>query len=702
MKNHLLIISLVVSLLFPALVLAATTKEVQIGGLVGYWPLDESSGPAYDHSGRGNTGSLVGSPSRTTGVFGNGLLLNGSSQYVNAGNGASLNLTKGTVSVWIKGPSCSGGDGGFCGIVVKQNAYSVMLLSNTLGFYDWGGAAFRSTGVNVADSQWHHVVLTFQSGVTNGTLMYLDGVLKLTTTMTISSQANNLLIGYGNSTTQYYNGTVDDVRVYNRLLTASEVSSLYRNTAKAKLGASGITIQNGTTLSSGLVGYWTLDGSKIVNNVIDSSANGNAGYLTGFTSTSSAETSGKLGGALLFRGNGGGAVNIPGFTSSTLSNYPLTISLWAKLIGNQALAGLIGQNSSASGWRMQIDTANNRLQFRSDTTTGTAPVSTIPNYALWNHYLITIDASGNLTYYVNGASVGTNAGVSALNWASSNLVIGNGGNLNAGSLEFNGPIDEVRMYNRVLSASEIKQLYQMTNDKVNAPVTTLTSGTTFKNTLVGHWTFDGSNFSDKVYDSSGNANNGYADGSVATSSMKTIGKSGQAILLNGSSSYVLVPDSASLNPGTGSFSVSAWVKEASCVPSMVIAAKSNGGGASSSYGWHLGVFGGTCAPQLHFATGASFTTISNSNGLTAGKWYHIVAVVDENNIANSVMYINASAVGTGVSNGGNSGPVTNTVPLAIGNESDGGFSWNGAIDDLRIYDRALTQAEVTQLYNLSK
>lgn len=205
--------------------------------LVGYWPMDELIGGAtYDASKNSNDGTIAigsgGSQSSTTqawtagtyGKFGASLNFDGTDDYVNNTNANVLQLTTGTESAWIK---TSNAGSSYRGIVVKRSAYGLFLEDGVLIAYDWGASSDRTTGINLADGNWHHVAMTFQSGVTNGTILYIDGSAKATTTITVSSQANAVLTGAGATDSQMFNGQIDDVRIYNKILSPSDILNLH-------------------------------------------------------------------------------------------------------------------------------------------------------------------------------------------------------------------------------------------------------------------------------------------------------------------------------------------------------------------------------------------------------------------------------------------------------------------------------------------
>ena len=102
---------------------------------------------------------------------------------------------------------------------------------------------------------------------------------------------------------------------------------------------------------------------------------------------------------------------------------------------------------------------------------------------------------------------------------------------------FKGTIDEVRIYNRALSATEVAKLYGSGAVKTNASSANLDNGSSLERGLVGHWTFDGADVTTVVADRSGQGNNGYFIGG-ATLSAKVIGKLGQALRFDGADDYL--------------------------------------------------------------------------------------------------------------------------------------------------------------------
>lgn len=196
---------------------------VPIIGLVSYYKLESNSNDSYGTNHGVNTDVTYGQ-----GKIGNGAVYNGSTSKTRVGNPINLQLSTGTVSAWIK---CTAQGANHRAIVVKENAYGLFLFNGTLVFYNWGSFGQygnNSTGINLADSLWHHVALVFESGTTLNYL-YIDGVLRLTFSMSVASQSTELVIGQSNYVGQAFTGIIDEVGIYNFKLTNTEIAALYNN-----------------------------------------------------------------------------------------------------------------------------------------------------------------------------------------------------------------------------------------------------------------------------------------------------------------------------------------------------------------------------------------------------------------------------------------------------------------------------------------
>ena len=197
--------------------------------------LDVDAAVSRSYSGSGLTANgLVGGIGGTLvngvgfGTTNNGyFIFDGSNDYINFGNSSTLQQSSGTLSAWAKASSPGGG---YRGIIAKQGVYGLFYTDSVLVAYDWAADAPRSTGVNIADNAWKNVVLTYQSGVSNGTRIYINGVSVLTTTITIQSQGANLFGGAEANASQFAACQISSFNMYNRALTAQEVLQNYNAT----------------------------------------------------------------------------------------------------------------------------------------------------------------------------------------------------------------------------------------------------------------------------------------------------------------------------------------------------------------------------------------------------------------------------------------------------------------------------------------
>jgi len=188
-----------------------------------------------DISGNGNTGTLTNGPTYSSANFGS-IVFDGTNDYVNCGNAANLQITVGTISAWF---NANNGNSGYNGIITKQFAWSLFVGDNLLITYDWGNGTNRSTGITVGNSTWNYAAMTFTETVgtpSNNAIIYLNGTSVLTTTVKHSDQAGSVVIGEGGvGVSQNFGGNIAQASVYNRVLTATEITQNY-NALKGRFG----------------------------------------------------------------------------------------------------------------------------------------------------------------------------------------------------------------------------------------------------------------------------------------------------------------------------------------------------------------------------------------------------------------------------------------------------------------------------------
>jgi hypothetical protein len=464
-------------------------------GLVGYWPLDGkttnwATGKTNDVSGNANTGQLINMSTTTSpvpGKIGQALKFNGTSSYISQSNSLAKGQTNLTVSAWVKPAAAADYSVIYfeptAGGVGQSRVALFLMAARTIEF---GGrvAAQEPTGAftgqlttgTVSLNKWTHVVGVWNTNA-NTISIYFNGVLQSTTAVgagtpgafatTNPNASFPQRIGYDGGDA-VFNGLIDDVRIYNRALSPTEGQALY------KIGAANVTHSNTTALSSGLVGYWTFDGGTThwnTGKVDDVSGQGNTGQLINM-STSTSPVPGKIGGALKF--NGSTSYVSEGTSISNIQS----VAFWAK-----ATTGVSQGLINLTGSSVYISTNASRV------ISGTGFTSP--------------------TYYVDGIA-STTPGLYDANWhrivvtgtaaiTGSQIEIGR-----ANSVYFGGTLDDVRIYNRALSAWEVSQLYAMGRATLLAihATYTATDNPAFQNEgfAAGSFTFPAVNFGTPSFD----------------------------------------------------------------------------------------------------------------------------------------------------------------------------------------------------------
>jgi len=229
---------------------------------------------------------------------------------------------------------------------------------------------------------------------------------------------------------------------------------------------------------------------------------------------------------------------------------------------------------------------------------------------------------------------------------------------------------------------------------------------TFTRGLVGYWSFD-EGTGQTAYDASGNGNNGIlgaSSGSDSGDPRWTISTAsapsnvGGGLLFDGVDDYVEVPYSDSLDFGAGYVTYECWIKTSqSCSGARVYVSRYQGSGSTSiwldcvdSSGNGKAYFGVRDSDGVLVGSGNSVTTIND------GAWHHLVGVKSGNNV-----YIYVDGVLENSGSGSFTGNFNFTVGIAIGAHIlyDPDYFAIGTIDEVRIYNRALSAEEIRYHYN---
>ncbi len=453
---------------FAAITKSATPSGLPSNGLVLHHTFDGkklNSSTSTDSSVGGNNGSLLGGYRPTIGKVGQALSFNGSSDYIVVSSSTLLNLTGDvTISLWLKPGSTQSDNAAVLNKYSSSSGGFTLQQNNSTTnqyVFAWGnGSSYTceaTTTIILTANVWQHVMVVKSGSTVTG---YVNGVIHDSCTgafSTVSYSSDNVTLGRRASAgDRYWSGVMDDVRIYNRALTTKELAQL----AGVKVVAQKASIAG--TLSTGLVGYWPLDGKTITTTGATTSAQdliGSSHAAFSNMSTTTSRVRGKIGQAVNFNGS---TNFLNAGTSTQLANKPMSVSFWAKsnvtTNNYDSPIGKVNTGSWTQGWGFYTTSSSQMRFFIQGYDSNYALFSNL-NPRLWHHYVGVWDGT-NIYLYVDGVRGGTTdtytGSITATDYP---MVIG----AIEADIYYNwdGLVDEVRVYNRALSPKEIIALYKM-------------------------------------------------------------------------------------------------------------------------------------------------------------------------------------------------------------------------------------------------
>lgn len=661
-------------------------------GLVGWWTFD---GTIADSSSSARASSLtynnqaVYIPDRN-GAPNQALQFNGANEGLYT---SAVNLFPNpdfTITFWTNntsitnegyfGDSDAGANSPMPSIFYGSPGSAIFQLYDTSGQqYQWSLGNFDTT-VN----QWWMITI-IKSGSTinvyrNGTLFGSYGGAP-SGTVNVPSTSN---FAIGSVFGGWYSGSMDDFRVYNRAVSAAEVSALYNSDHPTNISRG----------EQGLVGRWKLDG-----NALDNTVYANNGTVSNVALTN--DYRGRNDAAYAFDGTSS-YIKVP-YANITRPTSAITLSAWIKISDNAStteeriisttesggyalfLTGSSGDQCIAQQVCFMVNALNNYQKVQ-------ASKSLVPNNT-WTHLVGSYDPStGAFALYINGNLVGTNnVGQAALTYTvNTPLCIGAEATTAdcSGGMFFSGSIGDVRIYNRVLGATEVQNMYSEYNPQINLNTNAPSSGigNIYKG-LVGSWNFNGNAMDDTVY-----SDNATENGAVLTADRK--GRANSAYSFDGTK-HMTIPDSSILDSTTGTWAI--WVKTSAPTSggnSYVVMSKTSSASSNSGITLTLdpnnGMKGG-----LQMKNASSASECESAGGLNDGTWHHLAVTFDGD--VTATLYVDGVSECTIIPPAGWSFYASS--PLMIGSSSDGWWQpFNGSLDNVRVYNRALSAAEVQTLY----
>jgi len=450
--------------------------------------------------------------------------------------------------------------------------------------------------------------------------------------------------------------------------------------------AGSVTMASGNqqeeSLTDGLVLYQSFDGDDISGTeAIDRSGSGNDGTITGATSVA-----GKRGQALSFDNTNNTVVNMGSASSlDDIQNQGgggMTVSFWIKPNSNTSKTIMTkGVWSVGSGaWRIEKNSGTNpaRLIFEKEGANDSLiQYNNLLVSNAWQHIVLTWDGSmlaSGVTAYKNGALISQDwysDGATANTDASNDLIVGTSSGADTS-------LDEMRIYNRILTVDEINDLYKLGEDKINvSQATNLDSGLVLSQSFDGKY-MDWSQASAEARDASGNNYHGNVTGATSI-----IGKRGQALNFGGqvaSADMIIVTNSTAFD--FNDFTYAAWIK-----PDTI-----SGWDAIMTTDYsetYLGLYNG------QYAIWQRCGSVYLGHSTAANAWHHVAYVVSGTNY-----YFYED--GEFVTSGGGCSTSSDSDTLNIGARGDASNGFDGILDEVRAYSRALSADEVRDLYNMGK
>ena len=425
----------------------------------------------------------------------------------------------------------------------------------------------------------------------------------------------------------------------------------------------------GNYLQSGLVGYWPLDDinyNDTTGRVNDKTPYEN--HCTNSNATLTTDRTGRANGAMDFNGTNsvlncgnGSSLQITGSQTYAFWIYPRTFVSRRNPI-DKAYGGEGTITMETTGYFNYYwgTGGGNAAPYTSQSSGSVIPLNT------WTHVVHTRDFANNrMVWYYNGNPVATGTVAYGAAVASTrDLSIGDGY-----VSPINGSMADVRVYNRALSEAEIKTLYGAYRPKIVAD--TLQQGLILDMPLTSNWTKSETVGSQIMTDKTPNSRDGQNNGSTITS---------EGADFSGSSSWVSIPYGAGIDPSVTPTTFSMWVKPTVISDSMFFSL-----GFNTVARMYLGIQGGDWEMGIQNSAWGAGPTDATTD------WTHIVVSMDG---ANAKMYVN------GIFNHQKAYTSYSFLnDFNVGRNPAGNYYFNGAVSNLKIYSRALSDTEIKSLYD---
>jgi hypothetical protein len=651
-------------------------------GLIGHWIQDFTTAVDEQGSNDGSfNGGLASCNNKGANGYGYACDFDGTDDYINI---SDINLGNNiSIALWFNGNIVSEQDS----FIKKLNEYAIgVSASNTIQYDvdvvggDWG---WKDTLFTVSTGIDYYVVLTYDE---TSQRMYINGELVNTTTEAgnRTQNANMIYLATHAGASEWFDGLISNVQIYNRTLSAQEVWDEYRGLRDD------FYVQNASwTFNDGdpnLRLYMNLNHDT--QTPTDFSGYGNDGTING---TVLFTESGYFDGAFTFAA-GANRIVIPADPSLNFGGTEITVASWVYPTSNDGFNVMAAQRTSYN-WQLYSDGGGDDLELYTNGGTQNCLTDYEIPLNVWSHLAWTMTGT-NSSLWVNGTLIKSCVfGVPIASGSTETFI---GDEVGSG---FRGKIDEVEIWSEALSQTELLARYNAGSpDDYNKENTNVSlqfqyasdeyEGAVSSNTSMGLW-LDFEQNASTVIDKSGNGNTGNVSGATYANGIGNFYFNDGYYVFDGTNDYINVTHNESFSFNrTDNYTVELWFKtsydvQAAEFPTLINKRSDSG---RSPY-----IVALDSSDKLNFYdyNGASSTQTTSIDTVTDGKWHHAVMVHYSNSTHR--MFLDGVLQDT---SGVASGNTENDGDLAIGRDHGLGRYFNGSIDEVHIYNRSFSDDEV--------
>jgi fibronectin type 3 domain-containing protein/azurin len=628
-----------------------TVTPAGTNGTAASYAFDQGSGTvAVDNSGNANNGTISDSAWTTQGKYGNAISFNGSSSFITVPDAGTLDLAgAGSMEAWIRMSAA----GRWNAVLAKGNSntnqahnYAIELDTSNRVLCVIGNGSSSNLVTSVASltaNTFYHVACTWDGSTIS---LYINGALNVSGTQTITPAGNisPLYIGQFGGNSDRFAGVIDEVRIYNRALTLSQIqidmNTPVGGSAPDTTPPSAPTNLGATAVSASQINLsWTAATDNV----------GVTGYRVERCQNAGCSNFAQIGTPT------GTTFNDTGLQASTPYSYRV-----------RAVDG-----ASNPGPYSNTATATTSTPPPPDTTPPTAPSNLGATTVSAGQINLNWTASTD-NVAVTGYRVERCQGSGCSNF--SQIATPTGTTYN----------DTTNLQPSTSYSYRVRATDAATNLSDYSNVASATTPAAPTGLMAAYGFSEGTGTA--TSDASGNGNNGTLTGATWT----TQGQSGNALSFNGTTNFVTIPDAASLDLG-GTGTIEAWVKLTSINRWNAVMAKGNtNNDPAHNYAIDINTANRVIC---YVGNGSSAVLLTSTSALAANTFYHLACTWNGSTIA---LYINGNlnaSVGQSIT------PAGNTSPLYIGQFGGNADRFAGIIDEVRIYNRGLTMSQVQQDMN---